>query len=289
MAEPPRDSAAVERITAVLEHVPAGLLLDINGTISPIAPTPEAARVSPETAAALDRLAGRLAVVAALTGRAAGDAARLVGARRLRYVGNHGLEWCAPDGATTVDPAVVPFVPAIAATLREAEARAVEAGLTDLLFENKGVTASIHYRLTPDPPATVATLRALVAPLVAAAGLRLTEGRMVLEIRPPTLRNKGTALGTLLDEQGLRGAVFFGDDVTDLDAIDELQRRRDAGAITGLAVGVAGAGTPPALRDRADLMLDGVERATTVLAAVAARLDKPQNRSAARCVSWGQG
>ena len=272
--QPALDPAIVERVVATLTRTPAGLLTDIDGTISPIAPTPEAARVAPGVAATLDRLAGHLAVVAALTGRGADDAARLVGAGSVLYIGNHGLELRGPGG-TTVTPAALPFVPAIEATLRAAETAAARAGLRGLLFEDKGVTASIHYRLAPDRPATRAGLLSIVAPLAASAGLRLTEGRLVLELRPPVGGDKGTALATVLDRFALRGAVFLGDDVTDLDAIVELRRRREAGQVAGLTVGVVNAESPPALREAVDLLVETVDDVAALLAMVADRLDRP--------------
>lgn len=254
---------------------PAGLLTDIDGTISAIAPTPEAAVVTPELAATLTRLARRLTVVAALSGRGAADAARLVGVPGAVYVGNHGLERHGPDGLT-VDPSAAPFVPTIAATLAAAERAALATGLDleGLLFENKGVTASIHYRLAPEPAHARATLLRIVEPLAAAAGLRLTEGRLVLELRPPVRGNKGTALAALVREYALRGAVFLGDDVTDLDAMAELRRLREIGQLAGLSVGVLASETPPVLRDVADLLVEGVDGLAALLAAVADQLER---------------
>jgi len=276
VADCPADPAAVERVVAVLARAPAGLLTDIDGTISRIAPTPDAATVEPVMRATLARLAGRLAVVAALTGRSAADAARMVGVSGLIYVGNHGLERLGPGTggrAPAIDPAATPFVPVIRETLASAERAAHAAGLHGLLFEDKGLTASIHYRLAPDPAGARAALLPIVQGLADAGGLRLTEGRLVLELRPPVRGNKGTALAALVDDYALAGVVFLGDDVTDLDAIAELRRLRDAGRIVGLAIGVVASESPPALREAVDLAVPGVDGAEALLAAVADRLD----------------
>ena len=275
------DPGVVERVVEVLRRAPAGLLTDIDGTISRIAPTPDAATVEPAMAATLARLAGRLAVVAALTGRGAADAARMVGVPGLLYVGNHGLERLGPgDGEPVIDPAAEPFVPVIRETLAAAERAAQAAGLRGLRFEDKGLTASIHYRLAPDPAGARATLLPIVQGLADAGGLRLTEGRLVLELRPPVRGNKGTALAALVDDYALAGAIFLGDDVTDLDAIAELRRLRDAGRLAGLAVGVVASESPPALRDAVDLAVPGVDGAAALLAAVADRLDRPVDAGA---------
>ncbi|HEX5503449.1 MAG TPA: trehalose-phosphatase [Thermomicrobiales bacterium] len=265
MVEP----ALVARAVEVLARAPAGLLTDIDGTISPIAPTPEAATVAPGVAATLERLAGRLAVVAAITGRAAADAARLVGAPRLLYVGNHGLEWLR-GGRLEVAAAARPYVPRIAATLAAVERAAGRAGLRGLVFEDKGVTASIHYRLAPDPDRAHDVLEPLVRDLAAEAGLRVTEGRRILELRPPVPGDKGTALAGVIAAHGLAGVVFLGDDLTDLDAMAELRRQREAGRVAGLNVGVADA--PPAVRAQADALAPDVAGVAALLAAVAERL-----------------
>ena len=275
-ADLPDEPGAVERVVEVLARAPAGLLTDIDGTISRIAPTPDAATVEPAMAATLGRLAGRLALVAALTGRSAADAARMVGVPGLLYVGNHGLERLGPgagDGATGIDPVAARFVPVIRDTLAAAERAARAAGLRGLLFEDKGLTASIHYRLAPDPAGARATLLPIVQGLADAGGLRLTEGRLVLELRPPVRGNKGTALAALVDDYALAGVVFLGDDVTDLDAIAELRRLRDAGRTIGLAIGVVASESPPALREAVDLAVPGVDGAAALLAAVADQLE----------------
>ena len=277
VADLPDDPAAVGRVVEVLARAPAGLLTDIDGTISRIAPSPDAATVEPAMAATLARLAGRLAVVAALTGRGAADAARMVGVPGLLYVGNHGLERLGPGTggqAPAIDPAAAPFVPVIRQTLAAAERAARATGLQGLLFEDKGLTASIHYRLAPDPAGARAALLPIVQGLADAGGLRLTEGRLVLELRPPVRGNKGTALAALADDYALAGVVFLGDDVTDLDAIAELRRLRDAGRLAGLAIGVVASESPPALRDAVDLAVPGVDGAAALLAAVADRLER---------------
>ncbi|HET8630420.1 MAG TPA: trehalose-phosphatase [Thermomicrobiales bacterium] len=259
----------VARAVDVLARAPAGLLTDIDGTISPIAPTPEAAVVAPGVAATLERLAGRLSVVAAISGRAAADAARLVGVPGLLYIGNHGLERLRGDHLE-VDAAARPYVPRIAATLAAAERAATGAGLRGLVFEDKGVTASIHYRLAPDPDRARDMLEPLVRGLADEAGLRVTEGRRILELRPPVRGDKGTALAGVIADHALAGVVFLGDDVTDLDAMAELRCQREAGRIAGLNVGVADA--PPTVRELADALAPDVASVAAFLAAVAERV-----------------
>src|SRR5262245_21136892 len=70
----------------------SAIVLDVDGTLAPIAPTPELAFVPDEVKDELRRLVGRYLLVACVSGRAGSDAARLVGVEGIRYIGNHGLE-----------------------------------------------------------------------------------------------------------------------------------------------------------------------------------------------------
>lgn len=71
---------------------PLGLITDIDGTISPIAPSPLEARVSPACRRHLAALAKKLELVAVISGRPAVEARDMVGVEGIVYVGNHGLE-----------------------------------------------------------------------------------------------------------------------------------------------------------------------------------------------------
>lgn len=55
-----------ELLRELVGQRPCGLLTDIDGTINPIAPTPDEARVSPQARAALQRLAQQLAQIDAI-------------------------------------------------------------------------------------------------------------------------------------------------------------------------------------------------------------------------------
>jgi trehalose 6-phosphate phosphatase len=70
----------------------------------------------------------------------------------------------------------------------------------------------------------------------------------VLELRPPVEADKGTAVRALLEERGLRRALYAGDDTTDLDAFRGLD-----GLEVAVRIAVASAEAPPGLREAADL------------------------------------
>jgi len=217
---------------ALLRDAPerAALLLDVDGTLAPIAPRPEDARVPPETRTELERLASRYALVACVSGRTSADAQRIVGVERLVYVGTHGLE---------LEPEAERWAAAL---------RAFAAGVP-WPVEDKGLTVSFHYRGAPDEEAARAELEE-VAEQAREAGLRARFGRKVLELLPPLDANKGTAIRRLLEERGLRRALYAGDDTTDLDAFRALD-----GLEVAVRVAVASAEGPPELRAAADLVV----------------------------------
>jgi trehalose 6-phosphate phosphatase len=83
----------------------------------------------------------------------------------------------------------------------------------------------------------------------------------VLEIRPPIDSDKGTAVQRLLADQGLRRALYAGDDTTDLDAFRGLD-----GLELAIRVAVGSDEAPDGLGQAADLVVDGPEGLAAVLA-----------------------
>jgi trehalose 6-phosphate phosphatase len=264
---PPADPAEIVRL---LRLPRAGLVTDIDGTIAPIAPTPAAATVDANARRALERLLPRITLVAALTGRRAEDGAGLLNIAALPVVGNHGMETLA-NGVLTADPAVLAFAPNVHRVIEALRAAPLPPGT---ILEDKGPTASVHYRLAPNRREARAALSTLLAPLVAAEGLLLTEGRALFEIRPPIPVNKGHAIRRLCTEYSLDSIVMFGDDLTDVDAFMAVRALRAAGEIAGLAVGVvAPDGTaPPAVLANVDAIATGVTGIAALLITVAEQL-----------------
>ena len=208
----------------------AALLLDLDGVLAPIVARPEDASVPAETRAELERLAGRYALVAVITGRDGGDARARTGVAGLVYVGSHGLELA--EGAE----AWAERLQAFAATV-------------DWPLERKRLTLSFHYRAAADEHEALRVLEG-VAERARDEGLVARFGRKVLEVLPPLEADKGTAAAHLLAERGLRRALYAGDDTTDLDGFRALD-----GLELAVRVAVASAEGPPELREAADLVV----------------------------------
>jgi trehalose 6-phosphate phosphatase len=222
--------ASLARLAAEPDR--AAVILDVDGTLAPIVDRPADARVPPTTQRELERLRGRYALIACVSGRSGADARRLVGVDGIEYVGSHGLE---------LEPE--------AAEWRE---RLVEfARAVDWPVEDKGVTLSFHWRTAEDQEAAEALL-AGVATRARAKGIDARFGRKVLELRPPVHADKGTAVATLLARHGLRRAVYVGDDTTDVDAFHALRDLE-----LGVAVGVRSPELPLVVEQAADLLVDG--------------------------------
>jgi trehalose 6-phosphate phosphatase len=211
-----------ELIRSLLDSRPCGLMTDIDGTVSRIAAHPDEATVDPAAKRALDALSQHLDLVAAISGRGAEDARSIVGLDSLIYSGNHGMEiW--REGKLEPSDVAAQYVPRIREILTDLE-KSID--LSGVYLENKQLTASIHYRKTDDPDQARLILMTRVEPLAFELGLRITHGRMVIEIRPPIELNKGTSVIDLIQRFSLAGAVYIGDDVTDVDAFRALRERR---------------------------------------------------------------
>ena len=213
-------------LAARLVGTPLLLLLDIDGTITPIAATPSAAMVSDSVRGALGELTRASGVyVAIVTGRSVADARRLVGVEGAWYAGNHGLEVAPPGGAPTVTDSVAQFAhPVEVAATRLAQlVRAVPGAI----LENKRWSLSVHYRLAERDSLPELGLR--VRKVARELGFDVTGGKEVLELRPPVRINKGTAaidiarrLGALDDGASI---LCAGDDETDEDMLSAIRQR----------------------------------------------------------------
>lgn len=230
-----------------LQGAPLLVLLDVDGTLAPIAPTPDAAVVPDDTKRAVAALARRPGVhVALVSGRSAADARRLVGVGHVWVVGNHGIEVVSPSGDPMVDERVEPYREPVARAATELRARA--SAVPGVLVEDKQLTLSVHYRLAER--AVVPRLESVVREVARAHTLHVAHGKEVFELRPPVEIDKGTAVLALAEELGAiseQSALFFaGDDRTDEDAFRRL-RERVPHAVTVRVGGVmTNDGTPTA-------------------------------------------
>ena len=209
-------SASIEAARQVL------LFLDFDGTLAPIFADPHAALMSAETRRALASLAGRSKFsLAVISGRALGDLRERVALPNMIYAGNHGLE---------IDGAGLHFIEVEAARRVLPLEKLVHYlrgrlhGIPGVLIENKGLTASVHFRRTPVN--RFREVQHIVQSAVDSDGglFLVTRGLEVFEIRPRVNWHKGRAVHWIQDALGKRNAltIFVGDDMTDEDAFAAL-------------------------------------------------------------------
>lgn len=217
-----------------LEALPAqaALLLDLDGTLLDIAATPDAVRVPPGLAETLSRLRARLGeALAVVTGRPVEQVDALLPGIPYAVAGEHGgAVRFAPD-----DPVERAPLPPLPRAWQE-EAAMLVAAYPGTLLEAKARGFAVHYRLAPHAgPALERGLRALLG---AQETHRLLPAHMAFEVKPRGA-DKGTAVASLLARPPFAGRVpvYVGDDVTDEDAIREVQARGGLGLRVAEAFG----------------------------------------------------
>ena len=224
--------AKMEPLAAVEEQILQRLreaenvfcFLDYDGTLAPLAATPDQALPLPGTAPLLRELALTPGTrVALVSGRPIADVRRFLDVPGVYYVGLHGLGVCVPGG--TIE--WIEDVAAVRATLPEIRAQLQQslAARPGVLIEDKGVALACHYRLASQADA-VLVRQTMAAAVDAHQGkgvpLTLTQGHEVTEIRP-TCANKGKTVCRLLARYSPSAlAIYIGDDQTDEDAFAQL-------------------------------------------------------------------
>lgn len=216
-------------------HERCVLLLDYDGTLTPIVSHPDAARLSSTMAKVLSALAKHPRYrVAIVSGRALNDLRQRVVGNGLALAGNHGLEIEAPGGCFE-HPEVQRVRPHIRALAQALQCDLAE--VPGVFIEDKGATLSVHYRAVPE--AWVRTvkerLNERIRPVVQSGEVRLGTGKAVFEVRPRVPWDKGQAVRWMVDRlrQDLPPtgvlAIYLGDDETDEDAFRVL-------ALTGIGI-----------------------------------------------------
>lgn len=195
------------------------MFLDVDGTLLEIADAPGKVWVDDRLPGILDRLQRRLAgAVALISGRRIDELDRLFPLRGMPAAGLHGLERRRSDGV--VMRSVTEGLPA--ASRRSLVGLA--AAYPGVLIEDKGAAVAVHYRAAPEAEAAV---RRCVGALMTglAANFEVLDGKMVLEIRRRG-GHKGDAVASFMAEPPFRGRlpVFIGDDVTDEDGFEAVNR-----------------------------------------------------------------
>ncbi len=210
---------------------PLLLLLDYDGTLTPIVSHPSQARLPSRARWLLCCLARQSALaVGILSGRSLEDLKAMVGLSGLIYGGNSGLE-LEVEGKIFLHPEAEARRDLVNKVARELQA--LTTFFPRAWVEEKKLGLTLHFRqLAPElRPALLEQARELLQPY--ADQLRIVPAPMALEITPVPEWSKGSAVEWLLDRlDGETFPFYAGDSANDLEAIQVVADRG------GLAVGV---------------------------------------------------
>ncbi|XP_035816893.1 probable trehalose-phosphate phosphatase 7 isoform X5 [Zea mays] len=239
MARHPSALGRFERIVAAAEGKRIVMFLDYDGTLSPIVDDPDAAFMS-ETMRMAVRSVAKHFPTAIVSGRCRDKVFEFVKLAELYYAGSHGMDIKGPAAAKASSSSRhaakakgVVFQPAseFLPMIEEVHERLVQTTrcIPGAKVENNRFCVSVHFRRV-DEKMWGELSESVRGVLRGYPKLRLTHGRMVLEVRPSIKWDKGKALEFLLESLGFADCssvlpVYIGDDRTDEDAFKVLRRR----------------------------------------------------------------
>jgi len=205
------------------------LFLDYDGTLSPLAATPDKAALPERMKASLRGLIGQpRCKVAVISGRGLDNIKKKVGLKNIIYSGNHGLEI---EGPQLKYEAAVPLLYKKAIGEIKDSLAAKLSKIKGAIIEDKGLSLSLHYRLVRknEVPLLKTILRRTVGDYLAKERIIVRPGKMVFDIRPASGMDKGKVALWLLARESFRRheqkvmPIYIGDDSTDEDAFRALK------------------------------------------------------------------
>jgi trehalose 6-phosphate phosphatase len=194
--------------------------LDIDGTLLDIAAIPSAVKTGPsDTRLVTGLYSATGGAVALISGRSIQGIDKLFYPLRLPAAGQHGIERRDAKGRLHHHP-----FPEAAMRRAAAEIRAFAEKHEGLIFEDKGASLALHYRLAPHLASSVHAVLHKAAQHLG-EGVEMQGGKMVAELKPSG-RDKGIAIEEFLAESPFKGRVpvFLGDDLTDEDGFHVVNR-----------------------------------------------------------------
>ena len=205
------DSVPVPR--SLVPHLNAcAILLDIDGTLLDLAPTPREVWVPPGLAKTLNRLLVRTSgALALVSGRSLNDIDLIFAPVEFPAVGGHGAEMrIAIDSES-----VATHAPPMDKELKKRLAAIAQLS-PGILLEDKGYSLALHYRLAPHAEKAIYSAVSLIRADLPNAPIEVLPGKCVCEIKHSGF-TKATGVLELMAHEPFKGRrpIFIGDDVTD--------------------------------------------------------------------------
>lgn len=188
------------------------ILLDVDGTLIELAPTPREVWVPPGLAATLNTLHRRTAgALALVSGRSLNDIDLIFAPDVYPAVGGHGAEMRL---STDVEAAAV-HAPPLDKELKRRLA-AIAKISPGILLEDKGYSLALHYRLAPQAEQAIYQAVAAIRADLPEAPIEVLPGKCVCEIKHAGF-TKASGVRELMRHAPFKGRkpLFIGDDVTD--------------------------------------------------------------------------
>src|SRR5205085_4114206 len=188
------------------------VLLDIDGTLLDLAPTPREVWVPPDLSKTLNRLLDKTSgAVALVSGRSLNDIDLIFAPEQFPAVGGHGAEMRLESDSEAVATHAPPMD-------RELKGRlaAIAKLSPGILLEDKGYSLALHYRLAPHAEKAIYEAVSLIRAELPNAPIEVLPGKCVCEIKHSGF-NKASGVLELMTRAPFKGRrpLFIGDDVTD--------------------------------------------------------------------------
>jgi trehalose 6-phosphate phosphatase len=213
---PPDQEAAPDAVPVPRSLVPhlseTAILLDIDGTLLDLAPTPREVWVPPGLAKTLNRLLARTSgALALVSGRSLNDIDLIFAPEIFPAVGGHGAEM----RLATDSEAVAAHAPPMDKELKRRLA-AIARLSPGILLEDKGYSLALHYRLAPHAEKAIYEAVSLIRADLPNAPIEVLPGKSVCEIKHSGF-TKASGVRELMTHEPFKGRhpLFIGDDVTD--------------------------------------------------------------------------
>jgi trehalose 6-phosphate phosphatase len=212
----PEDEASPDAVPVPRSLMPhldqCAILLDIDGTLLDLAPTPREVWVPPGLAKTLNRLLARTSgALALVSGRSLNDIDLIFAPEQFPAVGGHGAEMRISRDSEAVATHAPPMDKEL--KLRLAAIARLSPGI---LLEDKGYSLALHYRLAPHAEKAIYEAVSLIRADLPNAPIEVLPGKCVCEIKHSGFTKATGVLELMAHEPfGGRRPIFIGDDVTD--------------------------------------------------------------------------
>ncbi|MEX2566026.1 MAG: trehalose-phosphatase [Cyclobacteriaceae bacterium] len=198
------------------------LFFDFDGTLTPIIDDPDKANLSDDGKKIIGKLSEQL-TVAVISGRGLADLKGKVGIQEIIYAGSHGFEITGPGGLEMQYEKGLEILPELDKAEEQLKEMLKDVG--GCVVERKKYAIAVHYRKVEKEK--VKEVKNAVSEVGKGQDkLKIGKGKKILELKPDLEWHKGQALNWLLEKLELKTDryqhVFFGDDITDEDALKEV-------------------------------------------------------------------